>query len=197
MVKWVPADTVFISIGDVPDTDFLPDNVAVERGYVVVDDNYQTSNPKVFAIGDVVRQGLLTDAIGHGRRAVEAIDAIVQGKRPTAQPLQIIDINRVSLEYYDPRVVTYEDLDHCGSQCASCGQCRDCGICVAACPENAISRVETKAGEFEYQVDGDRLHWLRLLRRRLSLRYLGFNGKCALGLIQFNNRHSISSAWLV
>ena len=152
----VPADSVFISIGDVPETDFLPEDVAIERGYVVVDDNYQTSNPKVFAIGDVVRQGLLTDAIGHGRRAAEAIDAIVQGKRPTADPLQVIDINRVHLEYYDPRVITYEDLDHCGSQCASCGQCRDCGICVATCPENAISRVEGESGEFEYQVNGER-----------------------------------------
>jgi ferredoxin len=64
----------------------------------------------------------------------------------------MIDIERVHLEYYDPRVVRYEDLDQCGSQCASCGQCRDCGICVAACPESAISRTETADGRFEYVV---------------------------------------------
>jgi len=152
----IPADSVVISIGDAPDLDFLPEDIAVERGFVKVDENFQTSNRSVFAIGDVVRQGLLTDAIGAGRRTAQTIDEILSGKRPTADPRTIIDINRVSLEYYDPRVVSYENLDHCGSQCASCGQCRDCGICVAACPESAISRVETDKDKFEYAVDPER-----------------------------------------
>ncbi len=152
----VPADSVFISIGDAPDLEFLTQEIALDRGFIKVDDHYQTSHPKVFAIGDAVRPGLLTDAIGAGRRTAEAIDAIASGKRPAANPKTIIDINRVNLEYYDPRIVAYEDLDHCGSQCASCGQCRDCGICVAMCPESAISRQETADGKFEYAVDADR-----------------------------------------
>ena len=150
------ADTVFISIGDAPDLDFLGPEIALERGFLKVDENYQTSDPKVFAIGDAVRPGLLTDAIGAGRRAADTIDAIAAGKRPSADPRTIIDLNRVSLEYYDPRVVQYEDVGHCGSQCASCGQCRDCGICVAMCPESAISRLENQEGEFEYAVDSQR-----------------------------------------
>lgn len=152
----IPADSVFISIGDVPDLEFLTEDIALDRGFIKVDDHFQTSNPKVFAIGDAVRPGLLTDAIGAGRRAADAIHAIASGKRPPANPKTIIDINRVSLEYYDPRIVQYDDLDHCGSQCASCGQCRDCGICVAMCPESAISRVENDGGEFEYAVDAKR-----------------------------------------
>ena len=78
------------------------------------------------------------------------------GKRPPANARTIIDINRVNLEYYDPRIVQYDDLDHCGSQCASCGQCRDCGICVAMCPESAITREENDEGVFEYAVDSQR-----------------------------------------
>jgi NADPH-dependent glutamate synthase beta subunit-like oxidoreductase/glutamate synthase domain-containing protein 3/Pyruvate/2-oxoacid:ferredoxin oxidoreductase delta subunit len=152
----IPADTVFISIGDAPDLEFLPADIAVERGFIKVDEDYQTSNRKVFAIGDAVRPGLLTDAIGAGRRAAQTIDAVLNGKRPTADPRKLIDIRRISLEYYDPRVVSYENLDHCGSQCASCGQCRDCGICVATCPESAISRVETGSGQYEYQVAAER-----------------------------------------
>jgi ferredoxin len=152
----IEADSVFISIGDAPDLAFLTDDIAVDRGFIKVDDHFQTSHPKVFAIGDVVRPGLLTDAIGAGRRAADAIDAIASGKRPPADPKTIIDIERVSLEYYDPRIVQYEDLDHCGSQCASCGQCRDCGICVVMCPETAISRQARDAGEFEYVVDAHR-----------------------------------------
>ena len=152
----IPADSVFVSIGDAPDLDFLPENVAVERGFVKVDENFQTSNRQVFAIGDVVRPGLLTDAIGAGRRAAQTIDDILTGKRPTADPRTIIDIRRVHLEYYDPRVVSYENLDHCGSQCASCGQCRDCGICVAVCPESAICRTQAPDGRFEYVVSAQR-----------------------------------------
>jgi ferredoxin len=103
-----------------------------------------------------VRQGLLTDAIGAGRKTAHTIDDIIAGKRPAAEPRTIIDIRRVHLEYYDPRVVQYESLDQCGSQCASCGQCRDCGICVAICPESAISRAETADGSFEYAVSAER-----------------------------------------
>jgi NADPH-dependent glutamate synthase beta subunit-like oxidoreductase/glutamate synthase domain-containing protein 3/NAD-dependent dihydropyrimidine dehydrogenase PreA subunit len=152
----IPADTVVVSIGDAPDLAFLPEDVAIQHGFVMVDEYYQTSNPKVFAIGDVVRPGLLTDAIGAGRKAAAAIGEILQGKRPSASARKVIDIGRVHLEYYDPRIVRYEDLSHCGSQCSSCGACRDCGICVAMCPEVAISRHETGPGHFEYRVDENR-----------------------------------------
>jgi NADPH-dependent glutamate synthase beta subunit-like oxidoreductase/glutamate synthase domain-containing protein 3/NAD-dependent dihydropyrimidine dehydrogenase PreA subunit len=152
----IPADTVIVSIGDAPDLDFLPEDVAVERGFVLVDETYQTSNPKIFAIGDVVRIGLLTEAIGAGRRAAEAIAAILAGKRPAVEPKTVIDINRISLEYLDPRIIQYDDMDQCGSQCASCGNCRDCGICVAMCPEAAISRQAVDEVTFEYLVDPQR-----------------------------------------
>ncbi|MCG6910096.1 MAG: FAD-dependent oxidoreductase [Deltaproteobacteria bacterium] len=152
----IPADTVVVSIGDVPDLAFLPEDVAVEKGHVKVDAYFQTTNPKVFAVGDIVRPGLLTDAIGAGRKAAAAIGDILEGKRPSATRKQVIDIERVSMAYYDPRITAYEDLSQCGSQCASCGQCRDCGICVAMCPESAISRMEKSGDAFEYVVDASR-----------------------------------------
>jgi NADPH-dependent glutamate synthase beta subunit-like oxidoreductase/glutamate synthase domain-containing protein 3/Pyruvate/2-oxoacid:ferredoxin oxidoreductase delta subunit len=152
----IPADTVVVSIGDAPDLEFLPDDVATARGFVVVNADYQTSNPKVYAIGDAVKPGLLTDAIGAGRRAAETIAEILAGKRPGADRRMVIDINRISLEYLDPRIIQYEDLDQCGSQCSSCGTCRDCGICVAICPEAAISRKALAGVAFEYAVDPDR-----------------------------------------
>jgi len=152
----IPADTVVVSIGDAPDLEFLPSDVATERGFVAVNEDYQTSNPNVYAIGDAVRPGLLTDAIGAGRRAAETISDILAGKRPGADRKMVIDINRISLEYLDPRIIQYEDVDQCGSQCSSCGTCRDCGICVAMCPEAAISREALGDVSFEYMVDPDR-----------------------------------------
>ena len=150
------ADTVVISIGDSPDLSFLPDAVAVERGFVQVNDHFQTSDPNIFAIGDAVRPGLLTDAIGAGRKAAAAIDDILAGRRPQGAARPMIDKQRMALAYFDPRVIAYEDLAHCGSQCASCGSCRDCGICVAVCPQTAIGRTETADGAFRYEVAAER-----------------------------------------
>jgi ferredoxin len=68
----------------------------------------------------------------------------------------MIDKNRITLEYFDPRVTEFDSTDSCGSQCASCGTCRDCGICVAICPEGAIHRNELENDGFEYRVDADK-----------------------------------------
>ncbi len=174
----LPADTVVISIGDAPETDFLPDTVEVFRGFVKVNDIYQTTDPDIFAIGDVVRPGLLTDAIGAGRKAAAAIIDILDGKISAkdlakvfadkkkqyfesalsefTDPPPVIDRGRVHLEYYDPRKIELSGLEEWSAVCASCGSCRDCGICVEICPQVAISRKEEKDGSFAYVVDENR-----------------------------------------
>ncbi len=67
------ADFVVMSIGDVPQLDFLPQSVHTERGWIPVNNKYQTSDVKVYAIGDVTGLGLVTHAIGHGRLAADYI----------------------------------------------------------------------------------------------------------------------------
>lgn len=152
----IEADTVFLSIGDTPDVDFLPDEIALDRGHVVVNDNYQTTDPKVYAIGDAVRPGLLTHAIGHGRRAAEVIDEIFTGKRPAPAAKQVIDYNRMTLEYFDPRLTEFSDMQQCASECSSCGSCRDCGLCETVCPQGAISRKDLGGKKFEMVVNSDK-----------------------------------------
>jgi Fe-S-cluster-containing hydrogenase component 2 len=91
----------------------------------------------------VVKLGLLTDAIGAGRTAAEAIDKIFKGQPPGGGELRpMLDRDRVSLEYFDPRVEEFNDTAQCSSQCASCGTCRDCSVCVTICPQKAIERVD-------------------------------------------------------
>ena len=149
----IAADTVIISIGDVPDLDFLPETIVQENGFVKVDERYQTNDNKVFAIGDVVRPGLLTDAIGSGRIVARAIGDILEGNVPAPFKREMISRDRVTLEYFDPRVTEFANLDHCGSQCSSCGACRDCGICIAVCPQQAIRKKEPEDAAYEYVVD--------------------------------------------
>ncbi|HCR12928.1 MAG TPA: pyridine nucleotide-disulfide oxidoreductase, partial [Desulfovibrio sp.] len=152
----LPADTVILSVGDVPDLEFLDDTIATERGHVKVSEIYQTTNPKVFAIGDIVKPGLLTQAIGMGRDAAKAIEDIFSGKRPCEDTRKMIDYKRAKLEYFDPRIMEMNDLDSCASQCSSCGACRDCGLCETICPTGAISRKALSGKEFEMVSDPDK-----------------------------------------
>ncbi|MGE5256880.1 MAG: FAD-dependent oxidoreductase [Hyphomicrobiales bacterium] len=149
----IPADTVIVSIGDIPDLSFLPETIAAERGFVKVDADHRTSDPKVFAIGDVVRPGLLTDAIGAGRLAAQTICDALDGRTPAPFRRKMIEKRRVSAEYFDPRITAFADVYQCGSQCLSCGTCRDCGVCVAVCPQGAISRKDLGGKAYEYIVN--------------------------------------------
>ena len=152
----LPAETVIVSIGDQPDIGFLPGEICTDGGFIVVDDHYRSSDPRVFAIGDAVKLGLLTEAIGAGRIAAKAIDDSLKGRYETFDRLPSIDPDRVKLEYYDPRVLVFDKAESCASQCASCGACRDCGVCESICPQGAISRHQMDGDAYEYTVYEDR-----------------------------------------
>ena len=151
----IPADTVIISIGDLPDLEFLPESVATDRGFIKVNELFETTDPKIFAVGDAVKLGLLTDAIGAGRKAAQIIDDILNGRRPRGDIRQRINYSRIKLEYFDPRLQRFDGIEHCASQCSSCGSCRDCGMCITMCPQAAISK-KTNGRDFEMVVDKDR-----------------------------------------
>ncbi|MFD1332100.1 glutamate synthase subunit beta [Methylopila musalis] len=81
----IKADLVFIALGFVsPLHEGLVEQSGValdKRGNVLADEqNYVTSNPKVFAAGDMRRgQSLVVWAIREGRQAAHAIDAYLMG----------------------------------------------------------------------------------------------------------------------
>ncbi|HOE22343.1 MAG TPA: FAD-dependent oxidoreductase [Smithellaceae bacterium] len=152
----LPADTVIVAVGELPDLSFLPEEIATERGFVLVDDTYATSDSQVYAIGDAVRPGLLTDAIGAGRIAARSIDDSIRGAHESYDKLPPIRRDRVKLQYFDPRAAGMSDPASCATRCASCGACRDCGLCEEICPEQAISRIQTAGGKFRYEVNAER-----------------------------------------
>ena len=154
--EMILADSVYLAIGDLPDLNWLPPEVETEQGFIQVNAYYQTSDPQIFAIGDAVRPGLLTDAIGAGRKAAAAIEALCAKRQPGADSRSMLPQERVSLEYFDPRISALQDLEQCAAACVSCGACRDCGICVEICPENAIRKVTKEDDVYEYVADDTR-----------------------------------------
>jgi NADPH-dependent glutamate synthase beta subunit-like oxidoreductase/glutamate synthase domain-containing protein 3/NAD-dependent dihydropyrimidine dehydrogenase PreA subunit len=151
------ADLVVISIGDTPMTEFLPPNVNTDKnGWIEADEVGFTSDPKVFAIGDATRLGLVTHAIGHAKKTAEAIHASLSGRSyymPARKPM--VPYENVKTAYYDTCRGEPFSPETEAQRCMSCAACRDCHMCEATCYYGAISRKEFEDGSYEYVVDED------------------------------------------
>lgn len=156
----LPADTVLISIGELPELDFLPPEVNIERGLVGINQLQQTSDVKVFAVGDATGAGLVTHAIGEGRRAAEAIHAEMMNYDYVPEVKAPIPYDRIQTVYYEAERETGAtpdfDVDFEANRCLSCGSCRDCEICLHTCYWGAISRITNQDGSWAYVVDEDK-----------------------------------------
>jgi len=153
----IDADFVVVAIGDIPVTDFLPPSVHTDKdGWIEADEVGHTSDPKVYAIGDATRLGLVTHAIGHGRRAAEAIHAMLSGRSHYRPPLRpVVPYERIKTAYYDLCREETGDIEKEADRCMSCAVCRDCHMCEMTCYYGAISRKEDKDGSYEYVVNDE------------------------------------------
>jgi NADPH-dependent glutamate synthase beta subunit-like oxidoreductase/glutamate synthase domain-containing protein 3/ferredoxin len=149
------ADLVIVSVGEVPILDFLPPNIHTEKGWIVVNDIGQTSDVKVFAIGDATRPGLVTHAIGQGKTAAETIHYQLMHAPRWPEIKQAIPYDRIKTEYYDVCKGDFTPEKE-AEKCMSCATCRDCHMCEATCYWGAISRVEHEDGTYEYVVDDEK-----------------------------------------
>lgn len=158
--RFIPADEVIVSIGEAPILDYLPDDEAIQkfRGSWLITKQDKSILPGVFAAGDVIKPGRLTDAIGDGIKAAHYADQYVQGVETTPFPEKVrIPAERLSKAYFDK-------CHHCNLgepaedhvRCISCGTCRDCKMCLESCPEKAISRIQNKDGSWTYASDPNR-----------------------------------------
>ncbi len=74
--KSIPANAVFVYVGQSPAAEFLPESLARDAaGHIVVDAEGRTSLPMIFAAGDVraAARYYLADAIADGQRAAQAV----------------------------------------------------------------------------------------------------------------------------
>ena len=148
------ADMVIISIGDKPVLDFLPASINTERGYITVNDLGQTSDVKVFAIGDATKPGLVTHAIGQGKVAADKIHTLLMNTDYVPEERRVIPYEKIKTQYYeacrtDIKFTPRKEAD----RCMSCGSCRDCGMCVETCYYGAITRKKLANKSYEYVVD--------------------------------------------
>jgi NADPH-dependent glutamate synthase beta subunit-like oxidoreductase/glutamate synthase domain-containing protein 3/ferredoxin len=149
------ADLVIVSIGDKPELDFLPASVNTERGYITVNDLGQTSDVKVFAIGDATKPGLVTHAIGAGKVAADKIHTLLMNTDYVPEERRVIPYERIKTQYYE--VCRFDTIKFNAKKeadrCMSCGSCRDCGMCEQSCYYGAITRKKLPNKSFEYVVD--------------------------------------------
>ncbi|CAG37353.1 FAD-dependent oxidoreductase [Desulfotalea psychrophila] len=155
----IPAQTVIVSIGDVPALSFLPDSVETMTvggaDWVTTNEAYVTSNKKVLAVGDVKRPGLATNALGAGKDAAEYILATEKGEKwePFSKPL--IAQSALTITHYAPIAKEATEANQ-ADRCLSCASCRDCHLCETICPEGAISREDLGNGEYRYVSNDDK-----------------------------------------
>jgi NADPH-dependent glutamate synthase beta subunit-like oxidoreductase/glutamate synthase domain-containing protein 3/ferredoxin len=152
---YLDADLVIMSVGDVPILDFLPPSIHTERGWIAVNEIGQTTDVKVFAIGDATRLGLVTHAIGQGRTTAETVHYQLMHAPRWPEIKQVIPYERIKTEYYDVCRGDFTPEEE-ANKCMSCATCRDCHMCETTCYWGAISRVEHDDGSYEYVVDDDK-----------------------------------------
>lgn len=170
----IEADMVVAAIGQSTDMSGL-ESIVKGSPWLKVDRNYRIpGREKLFGGGDAIKVDLITTAIGHGRKAAEAIDAFLKGDAmPEPGYREITKVQKQDILYFlptpqarrrslEPEVVTgnHDELllpltdtetKAESTRCMSCGLCFDCKQCVSFCPQEAISRYrENPAGEKVY-----------------------------------------------
>ncbi len=94
-------DNVITAIGEKADLSYLPDDIKVEWGKIVVDEFGRTTRENIYAGGDVIDQPhTVVDAIGAGKKAAIAIDSDVRNVPLDMESLRIGETGSVSIEKY-------------------------------------------------------------------------------------------------
>jgi len=161
----IEASFICPSISQEPQMEGL-DVIKNEWGWISADAaTGKTSVDAIFAGGDVTNSlGLVTEAIGLGRQAAEAIDDFIQNKEHTeVAPLAVIRYQNMFTPYFQKKdrnesvflpagdvkgsmtkepmqPLTEESFKSEVSRCMSCGLCFDCDNCWMYCSDGAVKK---------------------------------------------------------
>ncbi len=167
----IPASAIISAVSQEPDFTGFESLIEVPgRDWIKVDDDMRTTEHQIWAGGDVTNLALVTDAIGHGRKAAEDIERAFTGAPRVQDKRDIIYSDKMVLSHYekaerqvpgeideDQRMsldvevnlgFTEEQLTKEADRCMSCGYCMDCEKCWMYCQDAAI--VKPDGGDFPY-----------------------------------------------
>jgi NADPH-dependent glutamate synthase beta subunit-like oxidoreductase len=173
----IPATCVIPAISQAPDfTGF--ESLIEGRDWIKVNDNGESIKESgVYAGGDATDLALATTAIGHGRRAAEAIDRKFRGKEAeTGLEMPVIKHDKMRLDHYDKvdrapstcisveeRLAEMEKEVGVGftpeqviaetRRCMSCGYCFDCEKCWLFCQDQAVNKPMEKGAIYTYKLE--------------------------------------------
>ncbi len=173
----IPASTVIPAISQAPNFAGLESLIEGRDWNKVDDSGKSTKVDGVWAGGDAINLDIATTAVGHGRRAAEAIHAKLSGTQPDKRDgMVIIETNRMRLDHYelkdrvDPASVpvaerlklidlevnqglTNEQLIEESKRCMSCGFCFDCEKCWMFCQDQAIDKPMAKFQLYSFKLE--------------------------------------------
>jgi dissimilatory sulfite reductase flavoprotein subunit len=170
------ASTVIVALGQKPSCAGLEQLLVDGKEGIGVDSTGATQVEGVWAGGDVTRFDLITTALGHGRRAAEAIDQHFLGQPAAKDKMPTIGASHMRMSHYEkvPRTepaqldvaerlaavdaevdlgFTPEQLVEEARRCMSCGYCFDCEKCWMFCQDQAISKPMTKGLLYTFKLD--------------------------------------------
>jgi NADPH-dependent glutamate synthase beta subunit-like oxidoreductase len=171
----IPASAVISAVSQAPD--FTGFETLIEgRDWVKVDGDGATKVDGVWAGGDVIALDLVTTAVGHGRRAAEAIDRTFTGAPAVPDEREVIRSDRMLLDHYtksgrhEPvaldlgkRMAGMDVEVNLGlspaeaieesRRCMSCGYCFDCEKCWMYCQDSAIDKAPEKGALYIFKLE--------------------------------------------
>jgi NADPH-dependent glutamate synthase beta subunit-like oxidoreductase len=172
----IKATAIISAVSQQPDFSGFESLIEVPgRDWIKVDGDGRTLEDKIWAGGDVTNLALVTDAVGHGRKAAEDIDRAFTGAPREEDKREVVYSDKMVLSHYEkaerqaPSHVdpgqrmdldTEVNLGYTPEQtlaesarCMSCGYCMDCEKCWLYCQDQAITKPLEKGRLYGWKLE--------------------------------------------
>ncbi len=172
----IPASAIISAVSQQPDFTGFESLIEVPgRDWIKVDDDQRTTEDKIWAGGDVTNLALVTDAVGHGRRAAEDIVRAFTGAPREEDNRPVVYSDKMQFSHYekserqvpshvglDKRMdldtevnlgFTAEQLLKESNRCMSCGYCMDCEKCWMYCQDQAIVKPQDHTFPYGWKLE--------------------------------------------
>ncbi len=158
-----PASFIIPAIAQEPNFDGL-DDLREGREWIKANEQWATKHEHVYAGGDAVDAGLVTIALGQGRKAADAIHCELAHEEWKAEESHaVVGKDEIKLDFYEEKapytvevvppetrvksmevevigVLTAENAVLEARRCMSCGKCFQCDTCYLYCQDQAVKK---------------------------------------------------------